>query len=94
LDHDGKIVMFPTQSCETWECTTYPPIVSDCVTNDAPTTSGLHAVLRGILEVGTALPLKLRDFAQQFLARVPPIPVDENGMRVRFCFCFWFHLVV
>ena len=44
LDHDGKMIMFPTQAVETWQCPGYPPNVEHCVTNDAPTVAGAYGM--------------------------------------------------
>lgn len=78
-DAQGKLVMFPTQALETWQCITFPPVVEDCVTNDAPTIAGLMSVLERLL----ALPPSLTTAAQRaswavLAAKVPPLPTQHG----------------
>jgi hypothetical protein len=49
LDKDGKMIIFPTQALETWQCPGFPADKAACVTNDTPTVAGLHSVLEKLL---------------------------------------------
>ena len=51
-DASGKVVMYPTQALETWQCPGYPANKTTCATNDMPTVSGLHAVVDKLLSTG------------------------------------------
>eukprot|EP00047_Mylnosiga_fluctuans_P013403 m.31443 g.31443 ORF g.31443 m.31443 type:complete len:770 (-) comp4883_c0_seq2:146-2455(-) len=77
---DGKLIFFPTQSLETWQCPGYPPNQTNCVTNDTPTIVGLQAVLARLL----TLPAGLLDPATiqaltKFRAQVPPLPLGTSA---------------
>ena len=68
-DEAGKLVMFPSQACETWW---------DC-TNPMPEVAGLHAVTDRLL----ALPEKLttadeRTFWTAFKKKIPELPLREK----------------
>ncbi len=68
-NENGKLVMFPSQSAETWW---------DC-TNPMPELAGLHGVTRRL----TALPESLtneqdRQFWKTFAAKLPEIPVRDT----------------
>lgn len=40
-----KMVFYPTQALETWQCPGWPVNETDCPTNDMPTVAGRHSVL-------------------------------------------------
>ena len=74
LDEDGKLVLFPSTSCESYRG----------ATNPADVIAGLRACLEGILELDDE-ELELRDKAYYaaFLDRVPPFTFSEvEGSRV------------
>ena len=50
----GKMVFYPTQALETWQCPGWPVNATDCPTNDMPTVAGLHAVLEKLLQLPAA----------------------------------------
>lgn len=79
----GKVVMFPTQSCETWQCPGYPPDPKNCPTNDAPTVAGLLAVIPRVLALPPSLlpPGTNMTRWQQFLATVPDVPVVSSVLQ-------------
>jgi hypothetical protein len=72
--------LFPTQSLETWQCVTFPAVVSDCVTNDLPTIAGLTYLLRRLLseQLSAVLPSSLVAACKQLQARLPELPM-HNG---------------
>ena len=76
MDPQGKIVMFPTQSLETWQCPDYPPNPKNCPTNDAPTVSGLYAVLSALIRL---LPSSQTQPYTEFLSVLPPVPTTGTG---------------
>eukprot|EP00041_Stephanoeca_diplocostata_P029135 m.853094 g.853094 ORF g.853094 m.853094 type:complete len:900 (-) comp23498_c0_seq3:403-3102(-) len=80
LDADGKIIMFPTQAVETYQCPNYPPNASDCVTNDTPSVAGLHSVVTKVLMLAgeSLLTPTQKSTLEEFLLTIPPIPV-VNG---------------
>ena len=49
----GKMVFFPTQSVETWQCPGWPADPNNCPTNDMPTIAGLRAVLAKLIGLPT-----------------------------------------
>jgi hypothetical protein len=65
LDGSGKLVMHPSQACETWwECT-----------NPMPEVAGLHAVLGQLLQLPEALTTAAqRDFWHAMQKKVPDLP--------------------
>jgi len=84
-DAQGKLIFFPSQAIETWQCPTYPPVVNDCVTNDLPDIAGLAAVIPRLL----ALPngFLTPDFitkAKTLLSRLPPIPTAVKAGKTVF----------
>ncbi|KAH3765813.1 SGNH/GDSL hydrolase family protein [Pelomyxa schiedti] len=81
-DTNGKMVMFPSQSLETWQCGSIPVDSDKCVTNPTPDIGGLKAVLAALL----ALPSSLTTEAQRarweaILDRVPDIPTGTRSLR-------------
>jgi len=79
-DANGKIIFFPSQSIETWQCVTYPPITSDCVTNDTPDIAGLYGVLTRLLAFPNGvLPADFITSCKSLLNRLPPIPTGTTG---------------
>lgn len=86
-DHDaqGKIIFYPSQAIETWQCPTYPPVVTDCVTNNLPDIAGLYSVIPKLL----ALPQGLlsTDFitlCKNLMGRLPPVPMGQEGGQTVF----------
>ena len=85
---EGKIIMFPTQSIETYQCKEYFSQHDDiddgnnCPTNDTPTVSGLRSVLETIFNVPTETLArvgidaeKLDDF-KKFYDEIPIVPLE------------------
>jgi len=84
LDRNGKIIFFPSQAIETWQCVTYPPVTSDCVTNDTPDIAGLYGVLSRLLALPNGLlPMNFITLCKNLNSRLPPIPTGtKNGNPV------------
>lgn len=77
-DAEGKMVLWPTQAQEYCQCTVYPPTKRDCIQNDMPTVSGLHAAVNLVLASGWATGENKTNL--ESLRRVlPPIPGVKNG---------------
>lgn len=73
-DKDGKLNMYPSQSLETWWD----------VKNSASEVAGLLAITRKLLALPHSLTTpEQRRYWQEFLAKIPPIPVDttKDGER-------------
>ena len=73
---DGKVVIFPTQALETWQCP-YPFSEAHCVTDDAPTVATVTQLLARLLQ----LPARFSTPAQRakwgsLLAAMPALPFD------------------
>jgi hypothetical protein len=84
LDKDGKIVIFPSQALETWQCPGYPPTKENCVTNDGPTVAGLMSVLERVLALPTSalqpvVPTATLMLWKEFKTQVPPLPGLSAG---------------
>jgi len=77
-DSKGKVVFYPTQSIETWQCPNYPPNPSNCATNDMPTLAGLTAVLSRLtkLDQSFSSPDQRAEW-QQYLSNLPPLPMTN-----------------
>ena len=73
-DANGKLLMHPSQACETWW---------DC-TNPMPELSGLHAVVGRLLSLpGTRTSAEERTFWLTLRARLPDVPTrTENGVAM------------
>eukprot|EP00754_Rhynchopus_humris_P033684 Rhum_TRINITY_DN15477_c0_g1::Rhum_TRINITY_DN15477_c0_g1_i7::g.158851::m.158851 len=73
-DAHGKMILYPTQAIETWQCPGYPPTEDKCATNDLPTIAGLLAVVEKLLltSYGTA---QQRAQWRAFQAIIPPLPI-------------------
>jgi len=84
MDNNGKIIFFPSQSIETWQCPTYPPVASDCVTNDTPDIAGLYGVLTRLLAFPNGvLPGSFVNLCKQLFGKLPPIPTGtKNSQKV------------
>jgi len=84
LDPNGKIVFFPSQSIETWQCVTYPPVESDCVTNDTPDIAGLYGVINRLLALPNGLlTMNFINLCKSLYSRLPAIPTGtKNGQSV------------
>jgi hypothetical protein len=74
LDDDGKLVLFPSTSCESYRGATNP---TDLV-------AGLRACLQSLLAIpGDLVPAADREYFAQYLARLPEISFgEEKGERV------------
>ncbi len=74
LDDNGRLLMHPSQSLETWW---------DC-TNPMPELAGLHAVTARLLALpDTVAPLEERKFWQNLQAKLPPLPTRQiDGVRM------------
>jgi alpha-L-fucosidase 2 len=70
-DGSGKLVMYPSQACETWW---------DC-TNPMPELAGLHAVVERLLSLpATTTGARARAFWAKLKAALPDLPTKmENG---------------
>eukprot|EP01062_Namystynia_karyoxenos_P068175 TRINITY_DN624_c0_g1_i1.p1 TRINITY_DN624_c0_g1~~TRINITY_DN624_c0_g1_i1.p1 ORF type:complete len:853 (+),score=207.07 TRINITY_DN624_c0_g1_i1:73-2559(+) len=80
-DASGRMVMFPTQAVETWQCPGYPPQEANCATNDQPTVAGLRAVLDKMLQLPDALiPEQRRQALRKLQDAVPPLPVKDGAL--------------
>eukprot|EP01060_Flectonema_neradi_P016749 TRINITY_DN2336_c0_g1_i3.p1 TRINITY_DN2336_c0_g1~~TRINITY_DN2336_c0_g1_i3.p1 ORF type:complete len:722 (+),score=143.17 TRINITY_DN2336_c0_g1_i3:122-2287(+) len=78
-DAQGKMILYPTQSAETWQCPGYPPDPKNCPTNDMPTVAGLQSVLSNLLltDYGSD---KQRTAWKDLLAIIPPLPVNSTNL--------------
>ncbi len=74
VDDNGKLLMHPSQSLETWW---------DC-TNPMPELAGLHAVSARLLALPeTDTSQEQRSFWQDFQAKLPPVPTRQvDGVRM------------
>lgn len=80
LDDDGKMIIFPTQAVETWQCPGFPAKNSTCVTNDTPTVAGLRSVLEKLLALPvTAVTAADRASWTELSQRVPDIATTGSG---------------
>jgi len=80
LDRNGKIIFFPSQAIETWQCPTYPPVASDCVTNDLPDIAGLYGVISRLLDLPSGLlPTDFINLCKSLNSRLPPIPTGTKN---------------
>ena len=72
---DGKMVFYPTQAIETWQCPGWPVNSSDCPTNDMPTVAGLHAVLEKLVQLPPPLatPAQVAAWAK-LRSQLPSLP--------------------
>lgn len=82
INSQGQIVIFPTQSIETWQCPNYPPDPANCATNDMPTVAGLRAVLHRALNLPSSLvSTQQRSIWSQTLASLPEIPMSNGALQ-------------
>ncbi|KAF4652351.1 hypothetical protein FOL47_011137 [Perkinsus chesapeaki] len=90
-DDNGKIVLFPTQSVETWQCPGYENMVAgvNCTKNDQPTISGLWAVVTRLLRLPASLTTPdQRAKWEALLSALPAIPTtksSEGGTKLAPC---------
>ena len=80
---DGKMVFFPTQAVETWQCPGWPVDPDNCPTNDMPTIAGLRSVLTKLIALpssGTIAGVTAATVAtwKALLATVPELPVINS----------------
>ena len=69
LDKNGKLLMHPAQSAETWW---------DC-TNPMPELAGLYAITKRLLRLPTELTTtKNREFWKAFMAKLPDLPLRKT----------------
>lgn len=60
-------------------CPNYPPVESECVTNDTPTVAGLISVLNSLLQLPTSVvPAGSQDSWKKMLSTVPPVPMTNT----------------
>jgi len=79
-DQNGKIIFYPSQAIETFQCQTYPPEVNDCVTNDLPDIAGLYSVIPKLLALpGGILTQDFINLCQSLKNRLPPVPTGQVG---------------
>jgi len=82
-DAQGKIIFYPSQAAETWQCPTYPPVVDDCVTNDLPDIAGLRAVIPKLLALPSGfLTADFTTLCHNLYDRLPPVPTAGDGTFV------------
>ena len=76
----GELVIFPTQSLEGYRPGSYPPTVTNTVTNDMPWIAGLHSVLPRLLNIAAQLKSTVPSstIAQwsDLLQHLPALPVE------------------
>ena len=76
---DGKMVFYPTQALETWQCPGWPVNSSDCPTNDMPTVAGLHAVLEKLVQLPPPLATPARVAAwAKIRNQLPSLPTIDG----------------
>jgi hypothetical protein len=81
-DSNGKIIIYPTQAVETWQCPGWPAVETNCVTNDTPTVAGLHSVIQKLLLIKSPLVGSAQIQAWSRLqAQLPPIPTKGTGLN-------------
>ena len=78
-DAQGKMILFPTQSCETWQCPGFPPDPNNCATNDMPTIAGLYSVVNNVLLTSFGTPQQRASW-KQLLDIIPPLPVNSTNL--------------
>jgi len=84
-DSNGKILFFPSQSIETWQCPNFPPVVADCVTNDLPDIAGLYSVVPKLIALPNGfLSPDFINLCKNLLSRLPPIPMGQVGGQTVF----------
>ena len=71
--------IFPTQSIETWQCPGYPVNPANCPTNDMPTISGLHVILKRVIASGLVNDSTLISKYQKYLQTLPPLPIAQEA---------------
>ena len=80
---DGRVLIAPTQACETLWCP-WPQSAAECVTNDAPTVAVVTRVLERMLALPPRLGVPAARVAQwrALLAAMPPLPADAATGRL------------
>jgi hypothetical protein len=75
----GKMVLYPTQALETWQCPGWPVNETDCPTNDMPTVAGLHSVLEKLLQLPAAVAIPAQVAAwTKMKSTMPPLPTIDG----------------
>jgi len=80
LDRNGKIIFYPSQAIETYQCPEEPPNANDCVTNDLPDIAGLYSVIPRLLNLPSdfVTPSQKAEWTQ-LLNKLPPVPTATSG---------------
>eukprot|EP01062_Namystynia_karyoxenos_P056479 TRINITY_DN4743_c0_g1_i1.p1 TRINITY_DN4743_c0_g1~~TRINITY_DN4743_c0_g1_i1.p1 ORF type:complete len:826 (+),score=267.49 TRINITY_DN4743_c0_g1_i1:83-2560(+) len=80
-DPTGRLLLYPTQAVETWQCPGYPPQKANCATNDAPTIAGLRSVLEKLLRLPEgALPEQRKRPLRALQGELPPLPSRDGAL--------------
>ncbi|KAF4696388.1 hypothetical protein FOZ60_000840 [Perkinsus olseni] len=80
-DSRGKMVLFPTQSIETWQCPGYKDMVAgaNCSMNDQPTISGLWAVVTRLVNLPSDITQpEQRVRWKKLLSILPTVPTTKS----------------
>ncbi|KAF4651770.1 hypothetical protein FOZ61_010224 [Perkinsus olseni] len=80
-DSRGKMVLFPTQSIETWQCPGYKDMVAgtNCSMNDHPTISGLLAVVTRLVKLPSDITQpEQRARWKKLLSILPTVPTTKS----------------
>ena len=83
---EGKLVIYPTQALETYQCPDYPPNPKNCATNDAPTVAGMTIVLEKLLQTSYGSAAQ-RSAWTELQKAVPDLPTAtvKNETRLMPC---------
>eukprot|EP01061_Rhynchopus_euleeides_P013976 TRINITY_DN24258_c0_g1_i1.p1 TRINITY_DN24258_c0_g1~~TRINITY_DN24258_c0_g1_i1.p1 ORF type:complete len:746 (+),score=278.81 TRINITY_DN24258_c0_g1_i1:49-2286(+) len=73
-DAEGRVVLYPTQSLETWQCPGYPPQRDNCPVNDLPTIAGLRTVTEKLLRTGYGTAAQRKAW-QDYTEAIPLLPL-------------------
>jgi alpha-L-fucosidase 2 len=76
----SKMVFYPTQALETWQCPGWPVNDTDCPTNDMPTVAGLHSVIEKLLQLPPTLvtPAQVAEWSK-IKSTLPPLPAINGS---------------
>ncbi|EER13294.1 hypothetical protein Pmar_PMAR015892 [Perkinsus marinus ATCC 50983] len=79
-DVEGRMVLFPAQAIETWQCPGYKDMVAgkNCSKNDQPTISGLWAVVTRLVKLPYDLTLSEQRLRwKKLLSVLPLVPLTK-----------------
>eukprot|EP01064_Diplonema_japonicum_P016166 TRINITY_DN24173_c0_g1_i1.p1 TRINITY_DN24173_c0_g1~~TRINITY_DN24173_c0_g1_i1.p1 ORF type:complete len:725 (+),score=199.81 TRINITY_DN24173_c0_g1_i1:38-2212(+) len=79
-DANGKMVLYPTQSLETWQCPNYPPDPKNCATNDLPTIAGMMTVSEKLLQTSYGSAQQKANW-KALQAIIPPLPISGGKLQ-------------